>query len=121
MQTEESEFKKKLWRSSPVAQQSKDLVLSLLWLKLLLWLGLDPWPGSFGMLGAWGKNERKEGRKEGRFWSSFAAWKVRSSGCLENGWKTYRPRDQKNREESHVIQSIENQTYPAASPEAQSP
>ena len=28
----------------PVAQQVKDLVLSLHWLQLLLWHGFDPWP-----------------------------------------------------------------------------
>ena len=27
----------------------KDSVLSLLWLRLLLWLGLDPWPGNVCM------------------------------------------------------------------------
>ena len=30
-----------------MAQQVKDLVLSLLWLRLLLWLGFDPWPQNF--------------------------------------------------------------------------
>ena len=33
--------------SSPVAQQFKDLALSLLWLRLLLWCRFDPWPGNF--------------------------------------------------------------------------
>ena len=27
----------------------KDLVFSLLWLRLLLWCGFDPWPGIFLM------------------------------------------------------------------------
>ena len=38
--------------SSPVAKQVKDLALSLLWLRALLWCGLDPWPGNFCMLQA---------------------------------------------------------------------
>ena len=32
-----------------MAQQVKDLVLSLLWLKSMLLCGLDPWPGNFHM------------------------------------------------------------------------
>ena len=35
------------WGSSLVAQQVKDLTLSLLWLEALLWLGFDPWPRNF--------------------------------------------------------------------------
>ena len=35
----------------------KDLVLSLLWLRLMLWFGLDPWPGNFCVPWAWPKNE----------------------------------------------------------------
>ena len=35
----------------------RDLVLSLLWLRLLLWLGLDPWPGNFHMTREWPKNK----------------------------------------------------------------
>ena len=35
-----------------MAQQTKDLMLSLLWLGLLLWCGLGPWPDS-----AMGKKE----------------------------------------------------------------
>ena len=31
----------------------KDLALSLLWLRLLLWLGFNPWPLNFHMLRAW--------------------------------------------------------------------
>ena len=37
-------------QSSLVAQGVKDLAWSLLWLRLLLWCGLDPWPGNFYML-----------------------------------------------------------------------
>ena len=43
-------FKINRHRSSPVAQKVKDLALSLQWLGLLLWSGLDPWPGNFHML-----------------------------------------------------------------------
>ena len=34
------------YRSSLVTQWVKDLALSLLWLWLLLWHVLDPWPGN---------------------------------------------------------------------------
>ena len=37
-------------RSSLVAPQVKDLALVLLWLRLLLWHGFDPWPGNFQVL-----------------------------------------------------------------------
>ena len=33
--------------SSLVVQQDKDLALSLLWFRPLLWRGFDPWPGNF--------------------------------------------------------------------------
>ena len=40
-----------MYRSSLVAQQVKDLVLSLVWLWLLLWHRLGPWPtGTFTYL-----------------------------------------------------------------------
>ena len=42
------QLKKDYW-SSLVAQQVKDLALSLLWYWLLLWYGFDPWPGNFHM------------------------------------------------------------------------
>ena len=42
-------FKK---RSSLMAQQVKDPVLSLLWLRSLLWSRFDPWLGNFCMLWA---------------------------------------------------------------------
>ena len=35
--------------SSLVAQQVKDLVLSLQWPRLLLWCGFHPWPRDFHM------------------------------------------------------------------------
>ena len=51
-----------LW-SSLVAQQIKDLVLSLQWLRLLLWRGFDPWPGKFHMLQAQPKKKKGGGKK----------------------------------------------------------
>ena len=42
-------------RSSLVAQWVKDLALPLLWLRLLLWHGFDPWPGTPECCGHWGK------------------------------------------------------------------
>ena len=32
-----------------MAQRVKDLALSLLWLRLMLWRRFSPWPGSFHM------------------------------------------------------------------------
>ena len=44
---------------SLVAQQIKDLVLSLLWLRSLLWHRFDPWPRKFCMLWVWPKTNKK--------------------------------------------------------------
>ena len=38
-----------------MAQRVKDLALSLVWLRWLLWRGLDPCPGNFHMPWAWPK------------------------------------------------------------------
>ena len=38
-------------------QQVRDLVLSLQWLGLLLWAGLDPWPKNFYKLWVWPKKK----------------------------------------------------------------
>ena len=50
-----------------MAQQVKGPALSLLWLRLLLWLGFDPWPRNFCMLQAGQKKKKKK--------------KIRSSHC----------------------------------------
>ena len=51
-----SYFLKKWERSFPVAQQVKDLALSLLWLRSLLWCcGFNPWPGNFCIPQVWPK------------------------------------------------------------------
>ena len=42
-----------------MAYQVKDPVLSLLWLRPLLWCGFDPWPGNFRMLRAWLKKKNQ--------------------------------------------------------------
>ena len=59
-----------------MAQQAKDLVLSLLWLWLPLWCRFDSWTENFHMPWVWPKKKerkkerrkerRKEGRKEGK-------------------------------------------------------
>ena len=49
---------RKSW-SSLVLWQDKDLALSLLWLRLLLWYGFDPWPGNVHMPWARPKKYRK--------------------------------------------------------------
>lgn len=45
----------------PVAQRVKDPALSLHWLRLLLWLEFNPWPGSFYMPWAWSKKKKDTG------------------------------------------------------------
>ena len=41
-----------------MAQRVKDLVLSLLWVRLLLWCRFSPWPGNFHMPQVRQKNKR---------------------------------------------------------------
>ena len=50
--------------SSLVFQQVKDLALSLLWLRLLLWYRFSPWPGNFCV--PWYSQKTKQTKKEGR-------------------------------------------------------
>ena len=50
-------------RSSLMAQQVKDLVLSLQWHRSLLWPGLDPWPGSFHIPWVWPKKPTNQPTK----------------------------------------------------------
>ena len=45
-------FLKNISGNSLVTQWVKDLVLSLQWLRLLLWCGFDPWPWNFCVLHA---------------------------------------------------------------------
>ena len=47
-------------RSSLVAQHVKDLVVLLLWLRLLLWRGFDPWPENFHMTWVQEKEKKKQ-------------------------------------------------------------
>ena len=47
-----------LYRSSLVAQWVRDLGVSLMWLWLLLWCRLDPWPGNFHM--PWVRAKKEE-------------------------------------------------------------
>ena len=53
---------------SLVAQQVKDLVLSLQWLKLLLWLGFNPWPGNFHVLWVQHACMHEQTNKQTREW-----------------------------------------------------
>ena len=43
-----------------MTQQVKDPALSLLWLRLHLWLGFDPWPGNGHVPQAWQKKKKKK-------------------------------------------------------------
>ena len=49
-----------------MAQQVKDLVLSLLWLWLLLWCRFDPWPGNFCMPQVQPKKKKRERERKER-------------------------------------------------------
>ena len=44
-----------------MAQWVKQLVLSLLWLRPLLWRGFDPWPWNFHLLQMRPKEKKKKG------------------------------------------------------------
>ena len=44
-----------------MAQQVNDPVLSLLWLRSLLWLGFDPWPQEIPHAKGAAKKKKKEG------------------------------------------------------------
>ena len=48
--------------SSLVAQQFKDLVLSLQWLRSLLWHGFDPWTRKFPILRVQPKRKTKQNK-----------------------------------------------------------
>ena len=46
-----------------MAQWVKDLVLSLLWCRLLLWHKFHPWPWNFVGCGVWPKKEKRQQNK----------------------------------------------------------
>ena len=50
----------------PGGLEVKDLALSLLWLRLLLWHRFDPWPRNFRMLWVPTHNQKKKKKKEER-------------------------------------------------------
>ena len=66
----------KKW-SSLVAQQVKDLALSLLWCRF------DPWPGNFHMPWAWPKKEKEKEKKQ----IGTRKLKLMALG-YHKGWKT---------------------------------
>ena len=47
-----------------MAQWVKDPALSLLWLRLPLQRGFDPWPGNFHMLQVWWKKGKEKKERE---------------------------------------------------------
>ena len=47
----------------------KDLALSLLWLRLLLWYGFDHWPGNFHIPWVWPKTKDKELKQDSKGWT----------------------------------------------------
>ena len=49
------------FRVPNVAQGVKDPALLQLWHRSKLWLGFEPWPGSFHMPWVWVKKEKKKG------------------------------------------------------------
>ena len=55
-------------QSSLVVQQVKDLVLSLLWLRPLLWHGFIPWPRIFCTPQVQPKKKKRKKRKKRKIW-----------------------------------------------------
>ena len=53
-------FYTEISRSFPVAQQVKDLELSLQQLRLLMWCKVSPWPGNFHMPWVWQKKKERK-------------------------------------------------------------
>ena len=51
-----------------MAQQVKDPALSLPWLRLLLWNGFDPWPGTFHMPWVWPKKTKTKTKTKKRIY-----------------------------------------------------
>ena len=49
-------------RSFLMALQVKDLALSLLWLRPLLWCGFDPWPWAFPVPKEQSKKKKKKSK-----------------------------------------------------------
>ena len=61
-------------RSSHVAQQVKDLVLSLQWLGSLWWHGLNPWHGNYQ---TWKEQQKKKKKNEGKIKTFLHKQKLR--------------------------------------------
>ena len=63
-----------------MAQRVKDLVLSLQWLRSLLWHRFQPWPRNFHMPWAWPKRKKKSSvkRREEMF---VSMWLLRIDKC----------------------------------------
>ena len=72
-------------RSFLVAQRVKDLALSLLWLRLLLWHGFSSWPGNFCTQWSWPKRERQRTSILG--WSHLLICKAKH-GCVKLFWSS---------------------------------
>ena len=53
-------LKTRLAKEFPGGLAVKDLALTLLWLRLLLWCRFDPWPGNFHMLWVQPQKKKKE-------------------------------------------------------------
>ena len=54
-----------------MARWVKDLVLSLLWLRSLLWFGFDPWLENFCLLSVQPKKKKKKRKKKSVSSNSF--------------------------------------------------
>ena len=61
---------------------AENSALSLLWLRSLLWLGFDPWPGNFHVHWAWPKKHRRpSGHKQEELTAlNSRGWKVQDRG-----------------------------------------
>ena len=68
-------------------QQVKDLALSLLWLRSLLSLTLDPWPGNFHMRGHKPREQKTLSKQSSFTWCRDWGLGLGLSFCLAQGVK----------------------------------
>ena len=91
MQTNVKEALNKEMEESPGGLVVKDLALSLLWLRSLLWWGFDPWPGNFCMPWAWQKKKKKKKKKRAEETAPGNKSKVESyPKGIPHFWQTFK-------------------------------
>ena len=72
---------KRAFLEFPGGPAVKDLALSLQWIRLLLWLRFDPWPGKFCILQIWLKKRERENILRVNSWSHALSQEGLGSWC----------------------------------------